>query len=204
MYPVFFLFILLSFSHMSYSQGRDLENLLHKKRIIESKIDDLKDSLSVLQKEIAKVKEDNFQIVLNESKDLYTCRATTRMRDKPSAFGKILKIFDQDTEVMVISFEGDYFRIQSAYGTGYVHRTYVTKGTANTSSSNKPSITNSIKSTNTSASNYKSISASKKSYSGKSTPRKYKSKTYYRGPRGGCYYINSNGNKTYVDRSMCN
>ena len=29
-------------------------------------------------------------------------------------------------------------------------------------------------------------------------------KQYIRGPRGGCYYINSNGNKTYVDRSFCN
>lgn len=27
---------------------------------------------------------------------------------------------------------------------------------------------------------------------------------YIRGPRGGCYYINSNDNKTYVDRSLCN
>jgi len=27
---------------------------------------------------------------------------------------------------------------------------------------------------------------------------------YQRGIRGGCYYINSNGNKTYVDRSVCN
>ncbi len=26
---------------------------------------------------------------------------------------------------------------------------------------------------------------------------------YIRGPRGGCYYINSNGNKTYVARSLC-
>lgn len=26
---------------------------------------------------------------------------------------------------------------------------------------------------------------------------------YYTGPRGGCYYINRNGNKTYVDRSVC-
>lgn len=25
----------------------------------------------------------------------------------------------------------------------------------------------------------------------------------YLGPKGGCYYINSNGNKTYVDRSEC-
>lgn len=28
-------------------------------------------------------------------------------------------------------------------------------------------------------------------------------RNYIRGPRGGCYYINSSGNKTYVDRSMC-
>ena len=27
--------------------------------------------------------------------------------------------------------------------------------------------------------------------------------TLYRGPEGGCYYYNSNGNKTYVDRSEC-
>lgn len=27
---------------------------------------------------------------------------------------------------------------------------------------------------------------------------------YITGPRGGCYYINSNGNKTYVDHSFCN
>jgi hypothetical protein len=26
---------------------------------------------------------------------------------------------------------------------------------------------------------------------------------YIRGPRGGCYYINANGNKQYVDRSFC-
>ena len=28
-------------------------------------------------------------------------------------------------------------------------------------------------------------------------------RAYHRGPRGGCYYINSRGNKTYVARSMC-
>lgn len=36
----------------------------------------------------------------------------------------------------------------------------------------------------------------------KSSKNRY-SRTYIRGPRGGCYYINSNGNKTYVDRSLC-
>lgn len=29
-------------------------------------------------------------------------------------------------------------------------------------------------------------------------------KELWTGPRGGCYYKNSNGNKTYVDRSECN
>ncbi len=32
----------------------------------------------------------------------------------------------------------------------------------------------------------------------------YKGHTLYTGPKGGCYYINSNNNKTYVDRSNCN
>lgn len=37
-----------------------------------------------------------------------------------------------------------------------------------------------------------------------STPSRARSTgRYIRGPRGGCYYINRNGNKTYVDRSMC-
>lgn len=29
-------------------------------------------------------------------------------------------------------------------------------------------------------------------------------KQLYTGPKGGCYYYNSSGNKTYVDRSECN
>ena len=31
----------------------------------------------------------------------------------------------------------------------------------------------------------------------------YNGNVLYTGPRGGCYYKNSNGNKTYVDRSEC-
>lgn len=26
----------------------------------------------------------------------------------------------------------------------------------------------------------------------------------WKGPQGGCYYYNTNGNKTYVERSECN
>lgn len=33
---------------------------------------------------------------------------------------------------------------------------------------------------------------------------KHNGKQLYTGPRGGCFYINGNGKKTYVDRSECN
>jgi hypothetical protein len=29
-------------------------------------------------------------------------------------------------------------------------------------------------------------------------------KSLYKGPEGGCYYENSSGNKSYVDRTDCN
>jgi hypothetical protein len=35
-------------------------------------------------------------------------------------------------------------------------------------------------------------------------PCEYKGHELFLGPKGGCYYINKNGNKTYVDRAYCN
>jgi PBCV-specific basic adaptor domain len=37
-----------------------------------------------------------------------------------------------------------------------------------------------------------------------STGRSYGARTYYQGPRGGCYYYSSSGKKVYVGRSLCN
>ncbi len=41
---------------------------------------------------------------------------------------------------------------------------------------------------------------------GSNSPTKTKpsERTYIRGSRGGCYYLNPNGRKTYVDQSLCN
>ncbi len=45
---------------------------------------------------------------------------------------------------------------------------------------------------------------SSNSSSSSDTPCGYHNgKRLYKGPRGGCYYMNSNNNKTYVDRSEC-
>lgn len=40
-------------------------------------------------------------------------------------------------------------------------------------------------------------------YSGHFLAVRKSARTYHTGPKGGCYYINRNGNKTYVDRSLC-
>lgn len=37
----------------------------------------------------------------------------------------------------------------------------------------------------------------------KNTYRPKTPHTYITGPKGGCYYINSHGKKTYVDRALC-
>lgn len=37
-----------------------------------------------------------------------------------------------------------------------------------------------------------------------STKQSNDGRKYIKGPRGGCYYINSKGGKTYVDRNLCN
>jgi Protein of unknown function (DUF4236) len=45
------------------------------------------------------------------------------------------------------------------------------------------------------------VNRKEKSRSGTSDPKR--SSQYVLGPRGGCYYINSTGKKTYVDHSKC-
>ncbi|WP_460926286.1 hypothetical protein [Spirosoma agri] len=42
------------------------------------------------------------------------------------------------------------------------------------------------------------------SYHATSSYRTSQARTYYTGPRGGCYYLTGSGRKQYVDRSLCN
>ena len=49
----------------------------------------------------------------------------------------------------------------------------------------------------------KKQSTKKKSTKAKQQGCTHNGRQLHVGPRGGCYYINGNGNKTYVDRSFC-
>lgn len=48
------------------------------------------------------------------------------------------------------------------------------------------------------------VSSGKSSSKSSGKARYSSARTYYRGPRGGCYYLSSSGGKVYVDRSYCN
>jgi hypothetical protein len=68
----------------------------------------------------------------------------------------------------------------------------------NSYNSNSSNYTKSTPSYNTSSNTNYNSSSSKPTYN-YSSPSSYESnKTIYTGPRGGQYYINSNGNKTYI------
>lgn len=76
--------------------------------------------------------------------------------------------------------------------------------TKNTTAVNDYKVTSPSATKATSSSTSRSSNSRYYKGEGTSNRRTTTSRTYIRGPRGGCYYINSNGNKTYVDRSMCN
>ncbi len=80
-------------------------------------------------------------------------------------------------------------KIQQSTG-NYQQVQYLEKNTANTAKVYQSS--------------FRSTETPTKTTTRQHTSRSRASRTYHRGSRGGCYYINSNGNKSYVARSMCN
>jgi hypothetical protein len=118
------------------------------------------------------------------------------LRGTPAQEGKIVSEVLQGEVFEVIRQKGSWFLVQTTEFVGWLH--------GNTIKLLKPSDRPA-----TAARAIRSYGASSDApvYSDPPTPPRRASpsyRTYIRGPRGGCYYINSNGNKTYVDRGMCN
>ncbi|MEZ5425864.1 MAG: SH3 domain-containing protein [Pyrinomonadaceae bacterium] len=108
------------------------------------------------------------------------------IREKPSMKGKVIDVLEESTSLDVIEQKGSWFLVKTSDLEGWMHE--------NTIALNKDEKDSSKDDENDSSKGDKS--ASGKNDSGK--------RKYIRGPRGGCYYINSNGNKTYVSRTLCN
>jgi hypothetical protein len=115
---------------------------------------------------------------------------------KPSIDGDIIIKVPDGAYVLLAPdyYSNEYVKATYSNREGYLYSVTLTQTseiknlTEKSSGSTTQSLYNSNKSTN-----------SNKSFSGASPA----TRTYYRGPRGGCYYISSGGSKVYVDRSLC-
>ncbi len=130
-------------------------------------------------------------IQIASAQNKYVSANTLNIRSQPSTSAKIvgkLQLGDAVTITATIQ-DSEWVRIETqTCKSGYVHSDYLV--TQLSKQDRAYATTRSKYGTSSSSS-----SSSKLKYR---TYRKYRS-----GPRGGCYYINSNGKKTYVDRSYC-
>lgn len=177
-----FAIILIFFSINIYSQNiESLESELNK-------LTQFKDSLeNTLNKTKSEIKEIEFQIeeikLKTINKDKFICNSITtinsKLKSEPKYNGVIIELIPQKENIKVLEYSGNnYWKILYKNKIGYLNEVL-------------------IKET-------KQMVLIKKSYNkhSKSTRSNYKpsGKVIHTGPRGGQYYINSNGNKTYIKR----
>ena len=99
------------------------------------------------------------------------------LRGTPRESGKVVETLPNGAKGTVLQQKGAWFLLQTDDYVGWIHG-------------------NTIKVDNE--------SSLIKSSTTKKSANRSESRTYLRGSRGGCYYLNSNGKKTYVERGLCN
>lgn len=197
------IYLLQLVTSIAFGQYSEVELLEAKKENFQRIVRAYEDSLVDVRNQMDKLKKTSFENSLKKGELIVYSNIDAPLRSGPSNFDSKLKLLPGDTQLRVIGKTGIYLRVECEYGIGYVSQNLTKeKASASSISKNKSDYTPPIKS------NYSSSTTRKtKSSSNNRASRSYRSKTYrsyIRGPRGGCYYINSNGNKTYVARNLCN
>lgn len=201
------IFLLLIKSLCFYSQSdMDITLLEEKKQQLNIRILKIKDSINSIELKITKAKSKKFLDKISDSSMLAIVKTGAQLRKQPNVISDIIIIFKDDNEITIIDYRNNYFEVCYKSICGYINEVSIEKTEEISNFIESKRIEKKIaQKKRSSAINYTSQLKSKtrKKTSNKSV--KYKTtRSYYRGPRGGCYYINSNGNKTYVARSLCN
>lgn len=132
----------------------------------------------------------NGAIVISENANL---------RQTPDANGEVIEMLAENTKTEVIRQKGAWFYVRAAGKTGWLHGNTIRLAGGRSQQSAKQTIGESQPPYT--PENKKSENEATDSTSNDDDDES--ASRYITGPRGGCYYINGNGNKTYVDRSMC-
>ncbi len=199
-----FIYLLLLITVHASGQSSNVEHLENQRVEFQKIIRAYEDSLADIEFMIAEASKENFDKSVDEGKLIVYSNSGAPLRSGPSNFDSKIIELPKDSRLRVFGNTGIYLKVESQYGNGYVSRNLV---------KDEPSVLKTVERT----SNYTppiersyltSISGKTKSNSSEAVKKRaYSSssyRSYIRGPRGGCYYINSNGNKSYVSRSLCN
>lgn len=135
-----------------------------------------------------------FFSAISYSQTAFVISEKANLRGTPTTKGKVVDTLSRQTNLEVIKQKGVWFLVQTSDYVGWIH--------GNTIKIPDP---NSLISEGSLVSQPKAKKATRRKKRSRTTPRPRvrKSRRYIRGSRGGCYYINRNGNKTYVSRSLC-
>lgn len=119
------------------------------------------------------------------------------LRGTPTTAGKVVERLSQNTVVELIKQKGPWFLVQAKDFAGWVHGdTLKVDGPLNLEVIDSNSLTVAP------APVY--VAPQRPVERQQTTRTPSSSRTYIRGPRGGCYYYSASGNKVYVDRGLCN
>ena len=114
------------------------------------------------------------------------------LRGTPTERGRVIDTVSQNDQVEIVKQAGAWFLVQTPDLVGWLHGNTIRLTSARNSSQGFYSTPAPVK------------SVAQPAYTTPRTRTNADSRQYYRGPRGGCYYINGSGKKTYVDHSYCN
>ena len=203
-YLTFFTVLITTFV---YSQSdvatNEIVELKKQKKRVQLTIKNLTDSLNNIDLKIGQLNSVKILEKVKDSSLTTIVRKGTKLKKEASLFSDIITIFNEDKEVIVLDYKDEHFQVCLGNLCGYINEVWIPsndliielKKSKETERKNIRQ-TNNLYSHKTTLTNSNNTSYEKRNYQN--------TRTYYKGPKGGCYYINSNGNKTYVSRSLCN
>ena len=200
-----YLALLIAICTYSQTDGK-IDDLENQKKQFELEVKSLTDSIDGIDLKIAQLKSKKFMDKIKDSSLTAIARKGAKLKKDSSVFADIITIFEEDKEVIILDYKEGYFEVCQGSICGHMSEIWIRKNNSTFEFTKSKDVER--KFTNANKNNSSSYTSSPKNYKSSSSSYKTKSyrssRTYYRGPRGGCYYINSNGNKTYVARSLCN
>lgn len=125
------------------------------------------------------------------------------LRQTPDSNGEVIEMLAENTKTEVIRQKGAWFYVRAAGKTGWLHGNTIRLADRRSSQESAKKTTGESQTTYTTANKKSENEETNLTGSDDDEDAANGSSRYITGPRGGCYYINGNGNKTYVDRSMC-